>query len=53
MQIIAEEKTYRFCAQSEEALARWLGALKSLIVKRRGKGGRVDEGGSGRMERVL
>ena len=48
MQIIAEEKTYRFCAPSEEELARWLGAVKSLIVKRRGK---VDGngGGSGRM----
>lgn len=50
MQIIAEEKTYRFCAPSEEALARWLGAVKSLIVKRRGK---VDGSGSGRMERMV
>ncbi|CAF9904210.1 MAG: hypothetical protein HETSPECPRED_003430 [Heterodermia speciosa] len=42
MQVIAEEKSYRFCAPSEEALARWLGALKSQIAKRREKvdGGR-------------
>ncbi|OJD11696.1 hypothetical protein AJ78_07578 [Emergomyces pasteurianus Ep9510] len=36
LQIIAEDKTYRFCAPDEEALAKWLGALKSLLVKRQG-----------------
>ncbi len=35
MQIIAEEKSYRFCAPSEEALARWLGALKSQLARRK------------------
>lgn len=35
MQIIAEEKSFRFCAPSEEALARWLGALKSQLAKRK------------------
>lgn len=35
MQIIAEDRSYRFCAPSEEALARWLGALKSQLMKRR------------------
>ena len=36
-QIIAEEKTYRFCAPSEESLARCLGALKSQLAKRKEK----------------
>jgi hypothetical protein len=35
MQIIAEEKTYRLCAPDEESLARWLGALKSILVARK------------------
>ena len=35
MQIIAEEKSYRFCASSEDALAEWLGALKSQLAKRK------------------
>lgn len=35
LQIIAEEKTYRLCAPDEESLARWLGALKSIIVARK------------------
>ena len=35
MQIIAEEKSYRLCAPSEEALARWLGALKSQLARRK------------------
>lgn len=35
MQIIAEEKSYRFCAPDEDALARWLGAVKSRLVGRR------------------
>ena len=35
MQIIAEEKSYRFCALSEEDLAKWLGALKSQLAKRK------------------
>lgn len=35
MQIISEECNYRFCAPDEDALAKWLGALKSLLVKRR------------------
>ncbi|EQL34558.1 hypothetical protein, variant [Blastomyces dermatitidis ATCC 26199] len=36
LQVIAEDKTYRFCAPDEEALAKWLGALKSLLVRRHG-----------------
>lgn len=35
MQIIAEEKSYRFSAPDEEALARWLGALKSQLARRK------------------
>lgn len=35
MQIIAENKTFRFCAPSEEALTKWLGALKSQLARRR------------------
>ena len=35
MQIIAEEKNYRFCAPDEASLARWLGAVKSRLVKRK------------------
>ncbi|MCJ1478819.1 hypothetical protein MMC13_007503 [Lambiella insularis] len=35
MQIIAEEKSFRFCAANEEALARWLGALKSQLARRK------------------
>ncbi|MCJ1308940.1 hypothetical protein MMC25_002595 [Agyrium rufum] len=42
LQIIAEDRTYRFCAEGEEILARWLGALKSLIVRRK-----AEMGGSG------
>ena len=34
MQIIAEDKTFRFAASSEEGLARWLGALKSQLARR-------------------
>ncbi|KAK3313787.1 hypothetical protein B0H66DRAFT_607030 [Apodospora peruviana] len=35
LQIITDEKSYRFCAQDEEALVRCLGAFKSLLAKRR------------------
>lgn len=34
-QVISEERNYRFCAPDEESLARWLGAFKSLLSKRR------------------
>lgn len=37
MQIIAEEKSYRFCASGEDALAEWLGALKSQLARRKEK----------------
>ena len=35
MQVISEEKNFRFCAKGENELAKWLGAFKSLLVKRR------------------
>ncbi|KAF1948700.1 PH-domain-containing protein [Byssothecium circinans] len=35
MQVISEDKNLRFCAPDEEALAKWLGAFKSLLVKRK------------------
>ncbi|KAF2189048.1 PH domain-like protein [Zopfia rhizophila CBS 207.26] len=35
MQIISEEKNFRFCAPDENSLAKWLGAFKSLLVKRK------------------
>lgn len=35
MQIISEEKNFRFCAANDETLTRWLGAFKSLLVKRK------------------
>ena len=48
MQIIAEDKSYRFCAPSEEALAKWLGALKCQLVRRQER-----REGMGRKERTL
>lgn len=42
MQVISEEKNFRFCAKSENELAKWLGAFKSLLVRRReGEGKRT------------
>ncbi|KAL2134185.1 hypothetical protein VTI74DRAFT_806 [Chaetomium olivicolor] len=35
LQIITDEKSYRFCAYDEEALLHCLGAFKSLLAKRR------------------
>lgn len=37
MQVISEERNYRFCAMDEESLAKWLGAFKSLLAKRKAK----------------
>jgi len=34
-QVIMDDKSYRLCAPSEEELARWLGALKSVLSKRK------------------
>ncbi|KAK0723057.1 hypothetical protein B0T26DRAFT_246839 [Lasiosphaeria miniovina] len=35
LQIITDEKSYKFCTSDEEALVRCLGAFKSLLAKRR------------------
>ena len=37
LQVISEERNHRFCALDEESLARWLGAFKSLLSKRKAK----------------
>lgn len=35
MQVLSQERNYRFCALDEESLAKWLGAFKSLLRKRK------------------
>jgi len=35
LQVITEEQSWRFCAQDEDDLTRWLGMFKSMIAKRR------------------
>lgn len=35
MQIITEDRDYKFCVEDEDDLARWIGSFKSLLVKRR------------------
>lgn len=35
LQVISEERNYRFCAVDEESLNRWLGAFKSVLSRRR------------------
>lgn len=35
LQIITEEKSYKFCARDEESLVQFVGAFKSLLAKRR------------------
>lgn len=35
MQIITEEKSYRLCAENEDALAQWLGAVKMQLNRRK------------------
>lgn len=35
MQVISEEKNFRFCAPDENSLAKWLGAFKSRLIKRK------------------
>ncbi|KAL9129944.1 MAG: hypothetical protein Q9217_001746 [Psora testacea] len=47
MQIIVEDKSYRFCAPSEDALAEWLGALKSQLARRKEKENHTTRGRSG------
>jgi hypothetical protein len=35
MQVITEERNYRFCAPNDDELAKWLGVFRSLLVKRK------------------
>jgi hypothetical protein len=44
MQLITEEKSYRFCAHSEESLDKSLGAFKSLLAKRKDEEGKRPAG---------
>jgi len=46
MQIISEERNYRFCALDEESLTKWLGAFKSLLSKRKTKASAAVPAGS-------
>jgi hypothetical protein len=47
MQIITDEKSFRFCAPDEETLVQCLGAFKSLLQKRRELEARQNTAGSG------
>ena len=44
LQIIFEDKTYRFAAPAEDALAKWLGALKSVLAKRQESVKQISDG---------
>lgn len=46
LQIITEEKSYRFCARDEEALVKCLGAFKSLLAKRKELEAKITVGGT-------
>ncbi|TKA81115.1 hypothetical protein B0A49_01768 [Cryomyces minteri] len=48
MQVISEERNWRFCAPDEEGLAKWLGAFKSLLAKRKEGIGQRGVGVTGR-----
>jgi PH domain len=43
LQVIMEEKTYRFCAPNEDSLAKWLGSLKSVLARRQDTARQVAE----------
>ncbi|KAI9698677.1 MAG: hypothetical protein M1836_003787 [Candelina mexicana] len=45
MQVIRETKSYRFCAEDEESLSKWLGAMKSILSKRKEAGEGIAAGG--------
>ena len=45
MQIITDERNYRFCAINEESLTRCLGAFKSLLAKRKARLKEKDQSG--------
>jgi hypothetical protein len=37
LQLITEEKSYRFCTHDEESLVQFIGACKSLLARRRAR----------------
>lgn len=43
LQLIMEDKTYRFCAPSEDSLAEWLGSVKSVLARRQDHGRHITE----------
>lgn len=43
LQVIMEDKTYRFCAPSEDSLAKWLGSMKSVLARRQEAGRQIAE----------
>ena len=43
LQVIMEDKIYRFCAPSEDSLAKWLGSLKSILARRQDAAKQVAE----------
>ncbi|KEQ75511.1 PH-domain-containing protein [Aureobasidium namibiae CBS 147.97] len=47
LQLITEERNYRMCAPDDDGLARWLGAVKSLLVKRKEMAGGIQRAGTG------
>jgi hypothetical protein len=42
-QVITEERQFKFCARSEEELAKWVGGFKALLAKRREAGKMKEE----------
>ncbi|KAI5205811.1 PH-domain-containing protein [Aureobasidium subglaciale] len=46
LQLITEERNYRMCAPDDDALARWLGAVKSVLVKRKEMAGGIQRAGT-------
>ncbi|KAF1815183.1 hypothetical protein P152DRAFT_391390 [Eremomyces bilateralis CBS 781.70] len=53
MQLIADDRNYRFAAPSEEKLAAWLGAFLSLFAKRKQGWKRESQLESGQLEDVV
>ena len=45
LQLITEERNYRMCAPDDDALAKWLGGVKSVLAKRKEMG--VQRAGTG------
>ena len=50
LQVLSEERNYRFCALDEDCLNRWLGAFKSVLSRRRAAG---KDAGNGAVPQVV